>query len=113
MSDIPAKLAEWRKDEVTRILSITAGVNMFGTGLFLTISVVYLTSIVGLSPERVGLGLAIAGFVGLLANIPFGYLADVFGVRVILMCVNIAQGIVTAGYAWVHSFIPFVLLASG
>jgi MFS family permease len=113
MSDTPAKLADWRKDKTTRILAITAGVNMFGTGLFITISVVYLTSIVGLSPERVALGLAIAGFFGLLANIPFGYLADVFGARVILMYVNVALGIVTAGYAWVHSFIPFVLLASG
>jgi MFS family permease len=113
MIDIPAKLTGWRTDKVTSILAVTAGVNMFGTGLFLTISVVYLTSIVGLSAERVSLGLAIAGLFGLLAGVPFGYLADVFGVRVVLMCVNVAQALVTAGYAWVHSFIPFVLLASG
>lgn len=113
MRNISVRFAEWHADRNTKILAVTAGINMFGTGLFLTTAVVYLTSIVGLSADSVSLGLTIAGLLGLTANVPFGYLADVFGARSMLMCVNVAQAIVTAGYVWVHSFAAFVLLASG
>lgn len=100
-------------ERATRLLAITAGVSMFGTGLFLTVSVVYLTVVVGLTAAQVGLGLSIAGVVGLTANLPAGHLAERYGAKNPLIYVNIAQAVVTAGYIWVHSFAAFAALASG
>jgi hypothetical protein len=50
--------------------------NTFGFGLVVTSSVLYFTRVVHLPVGRVGLGLTIAGLIGLAAGIPIGDLAD-------------------------------------
>jgi hypothetical protein len=56
-------------------------VNLLGNGLFNTASVLYFTLVVHLSAAQVGIGLTIAGLVGLGAGIPSGRLADRYGPR--------------------------------
>ncbi|WP_305070406.1 MFS transporter [Micromonospora parastrephiae] len=59
-----------------RTLSLATLANTVGTGLWVTGAALYLTRVVGLSPTEVGLGLTLAGLVGLTASVPLGGLAD-------------------------------------
>ena len=67
-----------------RILAVATLVNTLGNGLFYTASALYLTRIVGFSVTRAGVGLTLAGVVGLLANVPAGRLAETYGPREVL-----------------------------
>lgn len=95
-----------------RVLSVATFVNTFGNGLYFTISVVFFTRSVGLSAYQVGLGLTIAGLLGLLAGIPFGHLADRRGARETLVALMLAEGLAAAGLVLVRSFPAFLLVAS-
>src|SRR5262249_58689599 len=64
---------------VGRWLALAALIDSTGTGLFMTGSAIYFTRVVGLSAAQVGLGLSVAGLVGLLGSVPIGVLGDRFG----------------------------------
>ena len=59
-----------------RTLSLATLANTIGTGLWVTGAALFLTRAVGLTPTEVGLGLTLAGLVGLTASVPLGGLAD-------------------------------------
>ena len=56
-------------------------VNTIGNGLLATAVVLYFTRVVGLSGAHVGVGLTIAGALGLLVGVPLGHVADRTGPR--------------------------------
>jgi MFS family permease len=60
-------------------------VDATGTGLYLAGSALFFTQIIGLSAAQVGLGLSVAGVLGILSPIPFGKLADRWGPRAVLL----------------------------
>ena len=93
-----------------RILALSTFVNTFGNGLFMTVDVIYFTTIVGLSPAQVALALSIAGGLALSLSIPSGHIADRFGPRNISAYTVAAEGIVMAGLFFVHSYGPFLLI---
>lgn len=80
-----------------------------GTGLFLTSSAVFLTRVVGLSAQQVGLGLGVAGLCGIAVSTPAGALADRFGARPPLVAVHLVCTAIVAAYGLVTSFSPFLL----
>jgi MFS family permease len=82
-----------------------------GTGLFLPLSVIYLTRIVGLSPVHVGVGLTIAGSVAIAAVPAAGALLDRFDARKILLACYGASAVGFAAYVAVNSFVSFVVVA--
>jgi MFS family permease len=86
-------------------------VDALGTGLFLPLTVAYLSRVVGLSPVQIGLGLAIAGFAAVAAAPVSGALVDRYDARaVVLGCFSIsALGFLA--YTAVDSFVGFVTLA--
>lgn len=96
-----------------RVLAVATLVNTLGNGLFFTASALYLTRIVGLSVRQVGVGLTVAGIVGLFANVPAGRIAEITGPREVLVFTQIAAGGFMAAYAFVHSFWVFVIMACG
>jgi predicted MFS family arabinose efflux permease len=96
----------------TRLLAAATFVNTFGNGLFYTGSVLFFTRSVGLSPSQVGFGLTFAGFLGLLAGIPFGHLGDRRGAREVLVVLMLAEGAAMAALTLVHSFGWFLLVTS-
>ncbi|MCU1591444.1 MAG: putative arabinose efflux permease, family [Frankiales bacterium] len=96
----------------SRLLALATFVNTLGNGLFYTGSVLFFTRSVGLSPGQVGLGLTLAGAAGLLAGIPFGHLGDRRGAREILVALMVGEGAAVACLALVHSFGPFLVVAS-
>jgi predicted MFS family arabinose efflux permease len=87
MSALTAWLAKAPHDPWQRRLLAASFADAFGTGLFLPLSVIYLTRIVGLSPARAGPGLTIAGFLAIAASPLSGALLARFDARrVVLGC---------------------------
>jgi MFS family permease len=94
------------------VLIVSSFVNRVGNGLFNTAAALYFTLVVHLQAAEVGVGLTIAGLVGLLAGIPAGDLADRHGPRLVRFVALTAQTATMVGYLFVHGFLPFVLLAT-
>ena len=87
-------------------------ISALGDGLWFTIWALYFTRVLHLSPAVVGLGMAVASGVGLVAAIPLGALADRFDARVILVAVTLVRGLAMATYAFVHGSWMFVLVTA-
>jgi len=84
-----------------------------GSGAYLVVAVLYFTRIVGLSPTEVGVGMSIAGLVGLLVGVPMGHLGDRYGARELLIWLLLIAAPVAATSALVTNAWQFVLAASG
>ena len=98
-------------DPILRIFALATLINTFGNGLFMTVEVIYFTTVVGLSPAKVALALSIAGGVSLLFSIPAGHFADRRGPRDVAVLAYTAEGLVMAGFFFVHSYLPFLVLS--
>ncbi|HEV2345266.1 MAG TPA: MFS transporter [Actinocrinis sp.] len=82
-----------------------------GGGLLMGSSTLYLTRIVGMSVDLVGLGLTVGGALGLAAGPLVGHLADRRGPREVHIATMVAGAVATGGYALVRSFAVLVLVA--
>ncbi|WP_073920973.1 MFS transporter [Streptomyces sp. CB00455] len=96
----------------SRIIAVNALVGSVGTGMFLAGSALYFTRFGGLTETQLGVGLAIAGVVGLLTAVPIGRLADRFGPRNMLLVVCVWRAVGYLAYLNVHGFNEFVVTAS-
>jgi hypothetical protein len=67
---------------------------------------------VGLSPAEFGFGITAAGLVGMLAGMPFGYVADRLGPREVLIVVATVQGLATMSLALVGDFWSAMLVTT-
>ncbi|MFJ9951764.1 MFS transporter [Kitasatospora sp. NPDC091207] len=95
-----------------RTLAAAQLISSIGDGAYFTCSALYFTRIVGLSPARLGLGLAVAWAVGSLAGVPLGHLADRRGPRGTAVLLAVATGAVVASFLVVQSFAAFLVAAS-
>lgn len=95
-----------------RAMILSSFVNRVGNGLFNTASVLYFTRVVHLSPGRLGLGLTIAGLIGLLAGVPAGELADRRGPRAVLLLTLAVQTATMAAFLFVHGWAAFTAIAT-
>ncbi|MEV8475739.1 MFS transporter [Streptomyces sp. NPDC051173] len=92
-----------------RALAVSTLVGQTGGGLFLPVSALFFTRSVGLAPSQVGVGLAVAGLIGLAAAVPIGRIADRFGPRGTYAVTLLGQAAATASFALVHSLWAFIL----
>jgi hypothetical protein len=104
-------LAKAPRDPDERRLLFAYLVNALGTGLFLPLSVIYLTRIVGLSATRVGLGLTIAGVIAVVATPAAGPLVHRFGARTIVVACFAVTAMGFLAYVAVDSFATFITVA--
>ena len=70
------RLAASVADPVLRILLIATLISRVGRGIFLTVTVLYFTLIVGLAPYEVAIVLGAASAAGVLSSLAGGWLAD-------------------------------------
>jgi MFS family permease len=96
---------------MVRRLALSALVDRFGNGLFMTTSVLFFTRSVGLSVGQVGLGLTIAGGCGVAASIPAGHAADRWDPRRLFVWLALVEAAGMLSYAGVHSMWTFLLVA--
>jgi MFS family permease len=111
MAVVTKWLAKAPRDRLQRRLLAASFADALGTGLFLPLSVIYLTRIVGLSPTRVGLGLAIAGFLAIAAGPLSGTLLGRFDARRVVLGCFAASALGFAAYTAVNSFATFLGVA--
>ncbi|WP_158587967.1 MFS transporter [Actinomadura logoneensis] len=98
---------------VLRMLFAALLVNTLGNGLFMTVSALLFTRVVGLSPSQVGFALALGGVFGIVSGVPMGRVADRFGARPTVVALLAAEGVLILGYTVVHSFWAAVPLICG
>ena len=82
-----------------------------GNGAWYTCWALFLTRSVKLSPAQVGIGITIAGAIGLLASAPLGMLADRFGTTAVLVPLLLLQAAGFVAYLAVRDFWAFLLVA--
>jgi MFS family permease len=100
-----------RSPQRTKLAAI-ALVDSIGDGLFLAGSALFFTRGLGLPVGSVGLGLSIAGVVGLLGSAQLGRLADRFGPREVFVIMMAGQAIAVAGYVFVSGVSGLVVAAA-
>jgi MFS family permease len=111
MSVVTRLLAKAPRGRSQRRLLAASFADATGTGLFLPLSVIYLTRIVGLSPTRAGLGLTIAGFLAIAATPVSGALLSRFDARRVVLGCFVASAVGFAAYIFVGSFVSFLAVA--
>src|SRR5580692_8628873 len=111
MAPLTTRLANAAGDSPQRKLLAASFADALGTGLFLPLSVIYLTRIVGLSPARVGLGLTIAGVVAITASPLSGALLGRFDARKVVLGCFAASACGFLAYIAVGSFASFLGVA--
>jgi predicted MFS family arabinose efflux permease len=90
-----------------RVYGVVTLVNTFGFGLIVTSMVLYFTRVMHLSSDEVGLGMTIAGLVGLLAGVPMGDLADRYGPRVVVRATFLMSFLTAVGFLLIRDFAAF------
>lgn len=98
-------------EPVHRSLTLTTASASLATGLFYSVSALYFTRVIGLAPTTVGLGLTVAGAVGVLASFLGGYAADRVGADRLQLAANAVQGVAMLAYVFAGSALTFTLVA--
>ena len=101
-----------RRDPLLRGLVASTLVGALGRGVFFTLTVLYFTRFVGFDPIAIGVGLTIAGGVGVATSMLGGTLADRFGAKPVLVVLTLLQGASLAAYAWSTHYAVFLVLAA-
>jgi len=82
-----------------------------GNGAWYTSWALFLTRSVGLSPAQVGVGMTIAGVLGLLSATPIGWIADRVGAREVFAALLLVQAAAALAYLAVGGLAAFVATA--
>jgi MFS family permease len=99
-------------DPTARRYLALSGIDAVGSGMFIPLSLLYLTRIVGIPPVQVGLGLTLAGIAALIATPFAGHLGDRYDPRLVAA---VGYAVCAAGFAvytLVGSFATFLLVAT-
>jgi MFS family permease len=103
-------LGALRNEPAVRAISWQTLVSRIGNGLFMTIEVIYITLIVGLSPLEVSIALGVGGLVSLLFSVPAGMFADRFGAKRVLFAAHVIEGIALLPLMFVRDFWSLLLV---
>ena len=106
------RLAASVVDPVLRVLVAATLVGRLGRGVFLAVTAVYLTLVVGLHPAQVAAVLTVSGAAGVAASAPAGYLADRFRARRLMFAFMALEGVALCGYVAVQSFAAALVVAA-
>lgn len=97
-------LGSLRNEPAVRAISWQTLVSRVGNGLFMTIEVIYITLIVGLSPLEVSIALGAGGLVSLLFSVPAGIIADRFGAKRVLLLAHVIEGLALLPLIFIRDF---------
>ncbi|GLW49635.1 membrane protein [Streptomyces sp. NBRC 14336] len=87
-------------------------VDALGSGLYMAVSVVFLTRYLDLGSSEVGLGLGVAGAVSFALLVPTGILADRAGPRRMLIAAHVTRAALLACFPFASGFVPFLCVVS-
>lgn len=98
-------------DPVQRALTFATMSASLSTGLFYSVSALYFTRVIGLEATTVGLGLTIAGAVGVVASFAGGYATERMGADRLQLWANAGQGLALLAYVFAANAVAFTLVA--
>jgi MFS family permease len=98
-------------DPVLRILVIATLISRVGRGVFLTVTVLYFTLIVGLAPHEVAIVLGAASAAGVLSSLAGGWLADRVSARRLLVVLSALDGVGLICYVFADGFVSALVIA--
>jgi MFS family permease len=101
-----------RQSRTVRVICVNAVVDAAGTGAYLSMAVLFFTRFGGVSAAGYGVGLAIAGCIGLAATPPVTALADRIPVKYLVIFVALWRAAGFTLLAFVHGLVQFVLVLS-
>jgi predicted MFS family arabinose efflux permease len=87
-------------------------VNTFGSGMYLTAGLLYLTRGAGLPATQAGLALTVAELIALPSNMLVGRLADRFGPRGLAAAFLLMEGVGMLALLWVRSVLTLAVVAT-
>jgi len=96
----------------SRTLTVITLVHTIGQGLWLGISAIFATAVIGLSVREFSTGLVVAAAVALALSTPTGHLADRIGPRVVQIWSFVLLGPVTAALLFVHNVGQYIAVLS-
>ncbi|GAA1526686.1 MFS family permease [Agromyces terreus] len=106
-----ARIAASVSDPMLRILVTATLISRVGRGIFLTITVLYFTLVVGLPAHQVAIVLAAASAAGIVASLAGGWLADRVSARRVLLVVTTLEGLGLIAYAATSDFVSALIVA--
>ena len=98
------------QNSLERNLAISTFINTFGNGLFLVISVLYFTRIMGFSAQQIGIALTIGGQAELIVTIPSGHVADRISPRTIAITTAVLFAVWETSFFVITSYAAFVAI---
>src|SRR5690606_5676881 len=98
-------------DPVLRVLALATAVMTLGRGVFLALTVLYFTLIVGLSAFEVAVVLTVSSRVGALSSVAAGHLADRFSARRLFVVFELIAGSALIGYVFADEFSVVLIIA--
>ncbi|WP_262852095.1 MFS transporter [Mumia quercus] len=98
-------------DRVARSLTLSTMAFALSSGVFYTVSALYFTRVIGLDATTVGLGLGIAGGVGVLASYGAGWLSDRVGAHRVQPWAVGVNGLAMLAYTLAGNALVFTLVA--
>lgn len=87
-------------------------VDALGSGLYMSVSVIFLTRYLDLSSGQVGVGLSVAGAASFALLVPTGVLADRAGPRRMLVAAHLVRAALLTCYPFASGLLPFLLVVS-
>lgn len=93
-----------RNDPAVRAISWQTLISRVGNGLFMTIEVIYITQVVGLTPFEVSVALGAGGLVSLLFAVPSGMIADRFGAKRVMFAAYVLEALALLPLMFVRDF---------
>lgn len=105
------RLAASVADPVLRILVIATLISRVGRGVFITVTVLYFTLIVGLAPHEIAVVLGAASAAGVVSSLAGGWLADRVSARRLLLVLSGFEGLGLAAYVFAHDFVTALVIA--
>ncbi|MFT4259703.1 MFS transporter [Microbacterium sp.] len=106
------RIASGLSDPVLRALVTATAVSRIGRGVFLTITVLFFTRIIGLSAAQAAIVLAVSSGFGVVASFLGGWLADRWSARRLTFAFEALGGMLLAAYAFAGDFVSALVLAS-
>ncbi|MFI1564789.1 MFS transporter [Streptomyces sp. NPDC020490] len=96
------------------VLALLAAVfvDALGSGLYMSVSVVFLTRYLDLGDGQVGVGLSVAGALSFALLVPTGILADRAGARRMLIAAHLVRAALLTVYPFASGFVPFLCVVS-
>lgn len=109
---IASRIAASLSDPVLRILVGATLISRVGRGIFLTVTVLYFTFIVGLPPHEVAIVLAASSAAGVVASFVGGWLADRTSAKRLLIAFTAIEGVALVSYVFAGDFISALVIAT-